>query len=78
MPFKGETRTYVVWYRPLWDWTLDLLSDSRVAPHIVWDAERLYKFDGSKFVRFYDEPWTGDRFWNVQVRLQAIFRFADQ
>ena len=60
-------RNFKVFFRPLWDWALDLLRDEFLAPHFVWDAEWLFKYDGSKFVRFIDEPWTADEFWDVHV-----------
>jgi hypothetical protein len=53
--------------RCIWDWTLDLLRDSRFGPHFVFDAQRLSKFNGERFVRFIDEPWTADSFWDAQV-----------
>ena len=67
MPYKNETRSYDMYFRPIWNWTQDLLEDEQLAPHFVWDAQRLYKYNGDSFVRFYHEPWTGDRFWDVQV-----------
>jgi len=60
-------RNFKVFFRPLWDWALDLLRDEILAPHFVWEAERLFKYDGSRFVRFVDEPWTADEFWEVHV-----------
>jgi hypothetical protein len=33
-----------------------------------WDAQQIHMFDGSEFTRVYTEPWTGDRFWEIQVR----------
>ena len=68
VPLLGKDRKYKVWYRPLWEWTLDLLSNSSLLSHFTWNAERLYKYDGAKFVRFVDEPWTGNRHWEIQVR----------
>ena len=67
MPYKNETKLYDMYFRPIWNWTQDLLEDEQLAPHFVWDAQRLYKYNGNSFVRFYHEPWTGDRFWDVQV-----------
>jgi len=46
---------------------MDLLSDPFLQPHFVWDAQRLYKHNGERFERFVDEPWTGNRWWNIQV-----------
>jgi hypothetical protein len=48
------------------------LKDATLAPHFEWDAQRLSKFDGEKWVRFYDEPWTANEFARVQVRLATI------
>ena len=64
-----EIRKYKVWRRNLWNWTLDLLSNHSLYHHFTWDAERLYKYDinSEAFVRFIDEPWTADRFWDIQV-----------
>ncbi|EIW75603.1 hypothetical protein CONPUDRAFT_65807 [Coniophora puteana RWD-64-598 SS2] len=60
--------------RDMWKWSLNLLSNEQLAPHFVWDAQRVYKHNGdlgpeSKYVRFIDEPWTADRWWDVQVSL---------
>ncbi|KAI5982863.1 hypothetical protein EDD15DRAFT_2179828, partial [Pisolithus albus] len=58
-----------VHYRPLWDWAMDILQDPLLQPHFTWDAQRLYKYNGERFERFIDEPWTGDRWWNIQSLL---------
>ncbi|KAG1841300.1 hypothetical protein DFJ58DRAFT_718174 [Suillus subalutaceus] len=58
---KREDLTFDVYTRPLWDWALDLLQDPLLAPHFVWDAQRLYKHDGAHYEHFYHEPWTADR-----------------
>jgi hypothetical protein len=71
-------------YRPLWDWATDLLSDVQLAPHFIWDAQRLAKFDGSSFVHFFMEPWTTDHMWEVQSQLPptgkpfGIILYADK
>ncbi|KAK7677045.1 hypothetical protein QCA50_020010 [Cerrena zonata] len=64
-----DVRTYEVWHRPIWEWTLDLLSDPILKPQFVWDAQRLYKYNQDHWTRFYDEPWTGDRWWEIQTAL---------
>ncbi|KIJ19761.1 hypothetical protein PAXINDRAFT_7042 [Paxillus involutus ATCC 200175] len=45
------------------------LSNPLLAPHFIWDAERLYKHNGTEFERFFDEPWTGDHWWDIQSAL---------
>lgn len=44
------------------------LSNPRLAPFIQWDARRMYKWNGSRWVQFVeDEPCTGSLMWDVQV-----------
>ncbi|KAF8834824.1 hypothetical protein BDN67DRAFT_992580 [Paxillus ammoniavirescens] len=66
---KKEDLKFEVHIRPLWDWAMDLLQDPFLAPHFVWDAEHLYKHNGTRFERFVDEPWTADRWWQIQSAL---------
>lgn len=76
MPYdKNETIEYQVWNRPLWDWTLDILKEESLKPYFVWDAQRLFRWNGQKWLRFYNEPWTGDDWWNIQVKLTLQFYF---
>ncbi|KAG1799033.1 uncharacterized protein HD556DRAFT_1231771 [Suillus plorans] len=81
---KREDLAFHVYTRPLWDWALDLLQDPLLAPHFVWDAQRVYKHDGTRYERFYHEPWTADRWWNVQSSLPenavpfAFILYADK
>ena len=51
----------------VWDWILQQVKDPHLAPHFHWDAQHLSKFDGATWVRFFDEPWTADKFYDVQV-----------
>ncbi|THH17255.1 hypothetical protein EUX98_g9164 [Antrodiella citrinella] len=67
--YKDDTREYPFFYRPIWDWALETLRNPTFAPHFEWDAQKLYRFDGTRLVRFFDEPWTGDRWWEVQSAL---------
>lgn len=50
---------------------MDIIDDPRIAPHLQWDARRLFKFDGESWVRFYHEPWTGDDWYNIQASLHS-------
>ncbi|KAG1788983.1 uncharacterized protein HD556DRAFT_1433910 [Suillus plorans] len=51
VPYKNKVHEFDMHYRPLWEWALDMLRDRRLAPHFVFDAQRLYKFNGTRFSR---------------------------
>jgi len=65
--YKNENLEYDIYIRPLWGWCQELLLDPTLILEFSWDAQWLYKWDGSKFVHFIDEPWTADAWWNYQV-----------
>ncbi|KAK0465700.1 hypothetical protein IW261DRAFT_1553974 [Armillaria novae-zelandiae] len=41
LEYKEEIQEYMLHFRPLWDWTLNLLSDPTLSPFFVWDASSL-------------------------------------
>ncbi|KAG1785043.1 uncharacterized protein HD556DRAFT_1451136 [Suillus plorans] len=69
VPYKKEEWVYKVHACPLWDWALDLLNDPLLALHFVWDVQRGYKHDSTDFECFFNEPWTGDWWWDIQSHL---------
>ncbi|EIW74668.1 hypothetical protein CONPUDRAFT_67069, partial [Coniophora puteana RWD-64-598 SS2] len=81
---QNATFNFELWDRSLWDWGLDLLSNPRLQPHFVFDAQRVSKYNGTQFVRFIDEPWTANDFWTVQSQLPeggkpfAFILYADK
>ncbi|KAG2037875.1 hypothetical protein BDR03DRAFT_933870 [Suillus americanus] len=70
--YKKNEQVYEVHARPIWDWALDLLDNPLLAPHFVWDACRVFKHNGTRFERFIDEPWTADRWWDIQSSLPNV------
>ena len=52
------------------------MKDPKLFSRFQWDARRLYKYDAKTkaFVRFYDEPWTGDLMWEMQARILPAIR----
>ncbi|KAG1783951.1 hypothetical protein EV702DRAFT_1175911 [Suillus placidus] len=60
IPFSGddELREYDIHYQDLWELAADMLRNPRLFPYFMFDAHRLSKFDGNKFVSFVDEPFT--------------------
>ncbi|KAG1748936.1 uncharacterized protein EDB91DRAFT_1244739 [Suillus paluster] len=84
VPLDGTDKEYTVYFRPLWDWAIDILRHPIIGPHCVFDAQRLSKFDGDTFIRFIDEPWTADVFWDCQSQIPpdakplAFILYADK
>ena len=37
-----------------------------------WDAQRVQRYDGNGFIPAYTEPWTGRRWWEIQVRRKVL------
>ncbi|KAG1787900.1 hypothetical protein EV424DRAFT_1550918 [Suillus variegatus] len=84
VPYDGKTWDFDLHYRDLWGLATDLLGDPHLFPHLTFDAQRLSKFDGDTFIRFVDEPFTAQDFWNVQSQLPpggkplAFILYADK
>ncbi|KIJ58589.1 hypothetical protein HYDPIDRAFT_178048 [Hydnomerulius pinastri MD-312] len=84
LAFHQKEFKFDLYYRPLWDWICDLLRDPKFGPHFVFDAQRLSKYDGKQFVRFFDEPWTANSFWDHQSKIPpnakplAFILYADK
>ncbi|KAF8207999.1 hypothetical protein K438DRAFT_2071545 [Mycena galopus ATCC 62051] len=41
VPYKNILQSFEMYARPLWNWTLDLIQDPRLAPCFVWDAVKI-------------------------------------
>ena len=67
--FEGEKKIYETWCRPLWSWVMDHLTNAEIVRHFEWDAQKISRYDGEQHNRIYTELWTGERFWDVQVRI---------
>jgi hypothetical protein len=65
--YDNADHTFELHYCLLWDWALDLLNNEQLMPHFKWDVWKLFKFNGTNWVHFFNEPWTGHRWWEVQV-----------
>ncbi|KAG2004409.1 hypothetical protein CC2G_002968 [Coprinopsis cinerea AmutBmut pab1-1] len=71
--YKNEKQEFKLYSRSLWDWALDLVKNEELAPFFEWDAQRLFKYDEkrARWIRFINEPWTADSFYDVQSSLPA-------
>ncbi|KAG2100727.1 hypothetical protein BD769DRAFT_1643762 [Suillus cothurnatus] len=74
-PFEQDTITV-----PLGDKDMEYTVHFRP----LWEWARLSKFDGDSFVRFINEPWTADAFWECQSQMSpdvkplAFILYADK
>ncbi|KAI0324005.1 hypothetical protein GY45DRAFT_1314512 [Cubamyces sp. BRFM 1775] len=71
VPYKNEDRTYAMHARDPFEWGISLVKDPLLAPQFVWNSQRLYKYNGTTWERFVDEPDTADRWWEVESALPA-------
>ncbi|KAI0649456.1 hypothetical protein C8Q79DRAFT_999221 [Trametes meyenii] len=69
--YKNETRTFKMFCRPLFEWSLSLVADPILAPKFTWHAQRLFKLNGETqtWERFVDEPYTADNWWDAESHL---------
>ena len=70
--YNGKDRKYETWCRPLWEWIMDHLVNPEIVKNFEWDAQKVFRRSGGKRTRIYTEPWTGNRFWDIQVTIQTI------
>ena len=56
-----------LWRRDPLEIIQDLISNPMFKDEIVYQPERVYKDEEGK-IRVYDEMWTGDWWWDTQVR----------
>ena len=66
--YDKKEYTYKTQCRPLWDWIMDHLVDPELIKQFEWDAQKVSRFCDGKYTQMYTEPWTGKRFWDVQVK----------
>ncbi|KAL0057494.1 hypothetical protein AAF712_015864 [Marasmius tenuissimus] len=69
VPLREEIRTFDAYYRPIMNWLREVVQNEHLAPHMQWDARKQYRFDGQRWERFIDEPWTADSWWDAQTKI---------
>ena len=52
---------------------MDQLVNPELVQHFEWDAQEVFRVNDGKDTRVYTEPWTGKRFWDVQVRIRLFY-----
>lgn len=46
---------------------MEILYDPELKKELRFDAEILSRHNGVEFERFYNEPWTANLWWKIQV-----------
>ncbi|KAL4070460.1 hypothetical protein J3A83DRAFT_4188499 [Scleroderma citrinum] len=69
-PYKCKSMEFEVHTQLIWDWALDLPANPQLAPHFIWDAKCIYKHNRVEYEHFYNEPWTCDHWWDIQMSSQ--------
>ncbi|PSR77506.1 hypothetical protein PHLCEN_2v7846 [Hermanssonia centrifuga] len=67
VPYKNKDSIVDVHIRDVWKLVLQQVRDPLLAPHFNWDATRVSKWNGQQWVRWYEEPWTGNTLWEAYV-----------
>ena len=65
--YKGEDVSHDFYCCDVYQYLKDIVCNPYLFKEMVFDAQILSKFNGQEFVRFYDEPWTGKRWYELQV-----------
>ncbi|KAH6884045.1 hypothetical protein BKA70DRAFT_1061970, partial [Coprinopsis sp. MPI-PUGE-AT-0042] len=65
--FQGNPMKFDVWKHPLWSYCEELLNNPAIVKEFHWHAEQHFQHDGTSFVRFVDEPYTANAWWQIQV-----------
>ncbi|KAF9464619.1 hypothetical protein BDZ94DRAFT_1353444 [Collybia nuda] len=56
VPYKNVDQSFEIHMRDPWDWAVDIVTDSMLAPHIVWDAQ-------------IHSSWNAELLWEIQSTL---------
>ncbi|KAI0366900.1 hypothetical protein BV20DRAFT_1093373 [Pilatotrama ljubarskyi] len=67
--YHNKDYVYTMYCRSLFEWSLSLVKDPVLAPKFNWHARRLYKYNGTAWERFVDDPDTADAWWNLESLL---------
>jgi hypothetical protein len=65
--FRGEPREFTFSWREPMDFIVDLISDPSLMEHSNFHAVIKELFINGKPTRMYDEPWTGQTWWDIEV-----------
>ncbi|TFK20498.1 hypothetical protein FA15DRAFT_599615 [Coprinopsis marcescibilis] len=64
-----EDISYEMMGTPLMSWVDMMMSDQALLPQCQFDAVKVEQYNGGAFDRRYNEPWTGEAWWEAQSAL---------
>jgi hypothetical protein len=65
--FEKKEYTFEFPYRSPREWLINIVTDSTLTPYISWYPIKKYLCKDGREIPLYDEPKTGQKWWNVQV-----------
>jgi hypothetical protein len=65
--YNGKTFEFEFQYRNPWEWICSLVTDSSLCDRIAWYPVRKYLHENGRVTRLIDEPYTANKWWEVQV-----------
>ena len=74
---KEDDIIYEMMGCPLSSWVDSIMSDKTLLPLCQFDAVRVDQYDGNTFDRRYNEPWTGEAWWEAQVQYSRYSLFVN-
>jgi hypothetical protein len=82
MTFKNPTTQeedieYEMFSRTLEEWMFDILNDKKLQSACQFDAMDVSQWSEDSFDRLYNEPWTGQMWWDIQVRVDCSLVTSD-
>ncbi|KAJ7300529.1 hypothetical protein DFH08DRAFT_919254 [Mycena albidolilacea] len=65
----GAEKTYTFFYRDPWEWIRGLVTDPSLAHVTAWKSRRMFYCEDGGRERFITEPWTANRWYEVDMEL---------
>ncbi|KAJ7461103.1 hypothetical protein FB451DRAFT_1341275 [Mycena latifolia] len=65
----GAEKKYTFFYRDPWEWIRSLVTDPSLAHVTAWKSRRMFYHEDGRRERFFTEPWTAERWYEVDTEL---------
>ncbi|KIP01685.1 hypothetical protein PHLGIDRAFT_80257, partial [Phlebiopsis gigantea 11061_1 CR5-6] len=67
--YRKQPQSFDIHVRSLWEWIVSVVEEPDLAPHFQWDAQRISKWNGERWVQQWEDPCTGESMWDAQTQL---------